>query len=237
MSADNVQAENFNDVGMGNDSAAATVDITAADSGRGLESFTLIIDKSAAPHVEIPDADYVFRRDGNGYLIKGLGESGHFRGTKGFDDLFRLVQSPGRQVPMAEIDSGTDSLLLVADAERSIQEALDSQAQRQIQTEVDRLIVKIKAGDAGPEMEQLQAKLSTLESHLRRSTGLRGKSRDLNSANDKLRPKILGRIRTARQLLSLGNCPRLAEHFSAAITTEGANIMYTSPGPEVLWVV
>ncbi len=50
-----------------------------------------------------PEAEYVFARDGDGYRIRGFGQSGHLSATRGLDQIYTLIQTPGQPVRMIRL--------------------------------------------------------------------------------------------------------------------------------------
>lgn len=184
------------------------------------------------------EAEFVFRPDGDGYFIKGLGESGNFsaRGAKGLRDLFRLVQSPGVPVPMLEFDAGPGVRQAEGDG-RSIQPVADGETFKQLATERRQLKADIEAAESNMERDELQEKLSKLESAAKAMTGLNGNPRDINNLLDKLRPKLLKRISAAVNKLREASLTKLADHFDWAVSSESGCMVYRPAVEGLTWIV
>jgi hypothetical protein len=55
---------------------------------------------------ESPRSSFMFAANGDGYFVAGFGEQGHVQKLKGFDQILRLIRTPGRPVPMIELAGG-----------------------------------------------------------------------------------------------------------------------------------
>ena len=185
------------------------------------------------------ESDFVFRPDGDGYFLRGFCEEGHVtsKGAIGLHDIFRLVQSPGVPVPMLELDAGPGTQRRSGDSQ-SKQPIADSQTREDIAQKRSELLAAIERADSELERQELQEELESLETEAAKLFGLNGEPRDVNNPNNKLRPKIHGRIRDACQKLK--TCqpkpfPLMAEHFELAIGAEGACFTYTPGIPNLHW--
>lgn len=200
--------------------------------------------KASTPAAE---SEFVFRPDRDGYFIKGFGESGHVtaKGAKGLHDLFRLIQSPGIPVPMTTLGEPTGSVRSISDDEAksqgltmgrrtSRQPVADGMTFQQIAAKRTELKADIANADSDMEREELQSELDTLEDAAKGMKGLNGKPRDLNNPNDRLRPKIDGRIKTACKAME-GRFPNLSQHFANTCGAEGGFFVYTPGIPDMKW--
>ena len=184
-------------------------------------------------------SQFVFCPDGNGYFLRGFGEEGHIaaKGAIGLHDIFRLVQSVGSPVPMLELDAGTGTKRRSGDSQ-SKQPIANSQTRNDITAKRRGLMADIERADTVLERAELQAELEKLETEAAKLFGLNGEPRDVNNPNNKLRPKIHGRIRDV--CAKLKNCepkpfPLIAEHFELTIGAEGACFKYSPGIPNLLW--
>ena len=189
-----------------------------------------IVDENNKIPLNRPKPLFIFRPDGNGYYLEGFGESGHFKSLKGMADLFRLVQSPGEGVLLLELDAGPGMTRAAGDG-HSKQYVYDQKAFEQIKTAWNQLKTDIEGAESEIERDELAKKLKQLEAEFFKDGRAGGRSRDLNDANNKLRPKIAGRITTACEAMTnaVKPCPELAKHFMDACRAEGAFYKY-SPG-------
>jgi hypothetical protein len=142
-----------------------------------------------------PNEQWVFAPSGNGYIIKGFGESGHMSGYKGLDVIARLIRMPRQAVPVFELVGANDRIK--ADR-RSPQRALDAEAKRKIkeqlaehQADLDRA----RRENDTVEADIAEKEIEALKRQGLRATGLGGKDRDLNNPYDKLRPMIFNQLR------------------------------------------
>lgn len=192
---------------------------------------------SESPAVAIQGlAEFVFRPDGDGYLVRGFGEAGHItgKGAKGLHDIFRLVLAAGSPVPMIELDAGPGTKRLSGDSQ-SKQPIANSQTvidirnrRRGLQEEIDRATNDDEKAEAQQQLAELNAEALKLVS-------LRGKPRDLNNPINKLRPKLLKRKRTACNQMKKCGLSELADHFDLSIGSEDGCLVYRSVVPSVAW--
>jgi hypothetical protein len=189
---------------------------------------------SSPPAVE----EFVFAPSGNGYLIKGFGESGHLSGYKGLDVLAQLIRTPGKPVSMLDLVRADDRTR--AD-KRSPQQVFDPAAKKKILERVRELeadLERARKDNATVEADLAEAEIEKLTGHLLQGEGLGGKHRDLNNLFDKLRPKIHGRLRTVYQAMREAD-PRmhkLLEHFDLSISSEGGTgFIYRPAGDPPSW--
>ncbi len=181
------------------------------------------------------EAEFVFRPDGDGYFLKGFGEEGHVSKSKGMDDLFRLVQTPGIAVLMLELDAGPGVKRAEGDGS-SRQPVADAKTFQQVTAKRDELKADIESAESEMEREELQAELDKLEASARAMKGLGGTSRDINNPTDKLRPKIAGRIETARRNIAKA-MPEMGKHFDLTISSETGCYLYSAGVPNLQWDV
>ena len=173
------------------------------------------------------EPQFIFRPDGNGFYLEGFGERGHFKSLKGLADLWRLVQSPGVGVVMLELDAGMGTKRAVGDGQ-SRQPIIEADELRLLNTARKRYQAEVDDAENDTERRDSQEMLNKCIEAIRAMTGNKGKPRDLNNPNDRLRPKIDGRIKTACNAVQI-TCPKLAEHFAATCSADGPCYVY-SPG-------
>lgn len=192
----------------------------------------------------LDDAEFVFRPDGNGYFIRGLGEEGHVtaKGAKGLHDIFRVIQSPGVPVPMLELDAGGGTVRLEGDR-HSKQLATHEMTLDEIRAKRNEFSQQIAESTDPNEQSELVGQLKDFEETVKGLFGKRGRTgkrtiRDLNNPNDKLRSRIHKRIRDACDSLENSkpkSFPKLAEHFRLTICAAGAGMRYSPGVPDMRW--
>ena len=94
-------------------------------------------------------------------------------------------------------------------------------------------------GIAPVEQQHCEEEIAKLQRELTAAVGLGGKSRDLNSEADKLRPRIYANLARAYKALRGAVPPmkELADHFEAAISAEGFTYVYRPVGDIPAWSV
>jgi hypothetical protein len=199
-----------------------------------------VVENNEARFDKVPqdETEVAFMRDGDGYFIRGFGESGHVTRLRGFDIIARLVRTPSVPVPMLELFGGALDKGIAAD-QRSRQETLDSQAVKDIRNRLAELRAdydKAEAKNNTVEMTSAETQIEELKSRLLADTGLAGRSRDMNSDNDRLRPTIYGNLKRAYQKLLSTKPPmvQLANYFEQTISSRGGAFIY-SPGTPIDW--
>ena len=77
-------------------------------------------------------------------------------------------------------------------------------------------------------MDLAEKEIANLESQLSADIGIAGRSRDINSEADKLRPRIHGCLKTIYKTLRDTRPPmnELANHFEGAISSESGAFVY-----------
>ncbi len=188
------------------------------------------------------EAEFIFRPDGDGYFIKGFGESGNFitRGAKGWRDLYRLVQTPGVKVRMTELEAG-ESVNRAAGDQRSIQPVLDGLGFQNVTQELRRLQADIESIDptspaSGMEREELERDRDGLTSELNKVRGMGGKVRDLNASDlNRMKSNISGRIKTVCKQIEK-RYPLLSQYFRDTTgAVDAAFYSYTPGVPNMGW--
>jgi hypothetical protein len=189
---------------------------------------------SSPPVVE----EFLFAPSGNGYLIKGFGETGHLPGYKGLDVIAQLIRSPGKPVSMLDLVRADDRTKV---DKRSPQEVLDPEAKKAIRDRLRELeadLERARKDNATVEADLAETEIDKLAEQLLQAEGLGGKDRDLNNVFEKLRPKIHGRLNTVYKAMREAKPPmlKLAEHFGFSISAEGGTgFIYRPAGEPPPW--
>ncbi len=184
-----------------------------------------------------PAEEYVFARQGDGWYIRGFGESGFVRNLKGFANLARLIRSPGEPVSMRELTGMQDDARLNADRQTP-QPALDEQSLREIRDELAERqadLQEAKDENNTVEADLAQADTDRLKESLGSALGKGGKVRDLNNPNEQMRPTILTNLRRAYKRLKESSMTMLAEHFESSVTSESGACVYRPAGDHPTW--
>jgi hypothetical protein len=188
------------------------------------------------------DVDYVFRLCGNMYEISGFGERGYIRcDLKGLRQIQRVIEAAGKPVSMQELVTGGVDERIHAD-KRSQQPVLDEEAISAIREKRADLQEELEnAREMGnvAEQERAQSELEALDAEVGRALSLRGRSRDMNNAWDKLRPSIHASLKRAYEAMRNANPPlsKIAEHFELAICSEGGAFVYRSDRSTIRWKI
>jgi hypothetical protein len=214
--------------------ARAGVELTDAKSSEASDHSSASSAKCGVA-VEVAPREWVFAEDGNGYLVAGLGERGHFSSLKGLGVIARLVAAPLTTIPITELhhlDARQQA------DRRSRQDVVDVQGLSKIKETLEELREdyakakqqgnNVEAGTAAEQIEQLKTEMKKM-------LGPRGRVRNINNKHyDSLRTSIFGQLNRAFAKLRQGKCPKLAAHLEAAIFNERGTFVYR-PSPSVRW--
>lgn len=190
-----------------------------------------------------PDADFIFRRDGDGYYIKAFGESGRVaaKGAKGLHDLFRLIKAAPDSVRMADLLAEgvrPDRLARPEDegdgfsVGESGQEAMDSRARREAMNEIRRLDAEIaeleREQPVGWELmaDELRAKRDELRRYVDAATNIRGESRRFRGELDRMRSAVHARLKRAVDAIRAAGLRATADHLANSCGAEGGSFRY-----------
>lgn len=182
-------------------------------------------------------SEFRFVQDGDGYFIAGFGESGHIKRSKGFDVLFRLIQSPG--VPVLAMELVDKHGQPGKSDTRSRQESLDKKALGQIWASMSELKQDADRANAvgdTVEADVTNRQIAKLQQQLDAALGAGGRPRDINSEWDKVRPRIFSRLTTAYKTFRSHDVAmlELAAHFEAAVSSESGAFVYR-PAADIEW--
>jgi hypothetical protein len=169
-----------------------------------------------------------FRRDGELWMAAFEGRVVRLTPMKGFEDLARLLASPGTEVHCLEL------------ADRPLEttpggEVLDARARREIQLRVRDLQHEIDRADADNDIAcaaRAREELDRIAEVLSGALGLGGRSRQLGSVAERARSAVTLRIRSAIKKIAAAH-PRFGRHLENAVRT-GVFCVY-SPETPVTW--
>ena len=130
-----------------------------------------------------PDPEFIFRSNGDGYLIQAFGESGHFVLLKGLNDIFRLIFSPTGEISMRELcewsanvscRSSQESSRELVDAGHSKElkpdNALDGEYMRDLKLQMQDLIDELKTATDECDRRRIQCELDKVHDQLLKNT-------------------------------------------------------------------
>jgi hypothetical protein len=196
--------------------------------------------------------DFVFAKTKSGYIIRGFGERGFVGDLIGFNYIFRLLQSPGKTVPIDELLSKSAKHCPgKADSEKqevnenekegirgSIQEALPTQDRKKLKEELVELSEARKEAERTEnteEYDRCEKKYEQIEKYLRTSRKRDGTPRDLNNQFSKKAPSIHTAKNRACEDLKKKDMPALAAHFLDCISeSDGCGFKY-HPSTPIIW--
>lgn len=178
--------------------------------------------------------EFNFVPSGTGFEIAGFGESGFVHDLKGFRQLYVLIRSK-QSVPMLQLIEGADNEQIRAD-KRSVQPVIDETAKKEYHEKINELKrdceEAIAAGNDS-EVERIENEREAICKELERTHNIHGKSRDMNSLGNKMRPAIFGTLKTAYEHLRKAPMTKIAEHFELSVGADGTGKAFSySPADE-----
>lgn len=166
------------------------------------------------------------RRDGDTWELVFAGEVGHFRDSRGFRMLARLVAEPGREVSALALD-GSGEGEGAAPGSLGV-EALDATAVRAYRARVTELREALEEAESAHDLyrcERLRGELASLEGELARGLGLGGRVRRLAAPSERARINVQRRIKDALSRVS-ATLPEAGRHLERSVRT-GSMCVYT----------
>ena len=157
--------------------------------------------------------EFVFRRGGDGWLVRFEGREFSMRHLRGLEHIARLLAHPGQEVSALELSGGghvskakmqalSQESLRVADS-GNVGQPLDAQAQKEYRARIGILKEKLGAGSLSrSEIKEMTDEQVLLERELGRAFGLRGRPRLVGDSAEKARTNVrqaLSRAITAIQ--------------------------------------
>src|SRR5262249_21705312 len=132
-----------------------------------------------------------------------------------------------------------DPTILASDP-RSAQPAMDAAAVAAARAELNRLVEEMERAEReGNEVDfaDSQHQHDELAARLQAELGPGGRTRDLNSLINKIRPKIAGRLTTVYEKLRDAEPPmeKLASHFEDCISSSTSGFVYAPKGVLPAW--
>lgn len=165
---------------------------------------------------------FSMREEGGVWTIECDGARFHLKDVKGLRVLARLVDSPGREIHVLELDG-------IEGADRGDHgEAIDVEARDAYRARVEELRAEMQEAESWNDrgrVEKAMDELEALEAELARSVGLGGKLRRSGSAAERARVNAQRRLRDAIRRIEEQHAA-LGRHLSRSIRT-GTFCSYT----------
>jgi hypothetical protein len=179
-----------------------------------------------------PAGDFCLWLEGGIYYICGFGEEGRFPKLLGFADLQKLVRSPGKPVPWAELDPRIGAI-----GSRSTQPAMDVPAIKAVRAKLDRLLEEMDSAENEVDQAESRREYEELSAYLRAELAPGGLTRDLNSPIGRSRSMIFDRRNTVLKKLRSTKPPltKLADHFEHHISSRFEGFVYRPQGTPPQW--
>ncbi len=155
-----------------------------------------------------------FRRQGDVWSVGLGGEVTTVKGTKGMEDLARLLARPGVEVHCLElVGAGVE--------EGSTGEVLDETARRAYEQRIRDLQAELDEADSHHDpvrSERAQVEMDALVDQLTAALGLAGRARRTGSTVERGRSTVTQRIRSTIRRVEAAH-PRLGRHLRASVRT------------------
>jgi predicted ATPase len=174
------------------------------------------------------EAPAVFADRGELWEIQYAGRTVHLKGSRGIEDLARLLRFPGREVHCLELMGALVEEPSTGDVIDAVAQRAFEQRIRDLQADIDDAETDHDYGRA----ERAREELDTRVDHLTASLGLGGRSRRTAGSAERARSAATQRIRSAMKRLAALH-PELGRHLDASITT-GTFCSY-QPEHVVVW--
>jgi hypothetical protein len=183
------------------------------------------------------DDDFTFTASGDGYFIRGFGESGQLSSYKGLDVIQRLLKTPGEPVSMLDLIGADDRMR--ADR-RSTQPVLDDRTKRELREKMAELTAEwnqAKLDNDQATLDRTGSEIEQLKRLAANAIGRGGRNRDMNNPFNTLRVRLRGQLNTAYKAMRSANPPlkSIADHLDAAIKSEGTAFIYRPGQLNLKW--
>ncbi|GAB6187538.1 hypothetical protein JCM17478_30400 [Thermopirellula anaerolimosa] len=193
-----------------------------------------------------PEPEFVFRRNGGGWFIRAFGKQGYFGNLRGFEHIAKLLEAPGKRVPMTHLAGGQCGTTTTADAaeeglhaEGVPQPMIDEQAQQDIKRELKRLQEEIADAESEGDVVAVQdsrAKLNQLLEQYKDTRKPGGETKNFPTPVDRMRSQITKALNRVYKQLHQAGLKQLADHLRVSISAQGDSFIY-SPTPSIPWAL
>lgn len=184
--------------------------------------------------------EYVFRREGDMWHVRAFGVEGHFKASRGFECLGRLLAKPGASIPLEYLVAKDSGAALKFSVPGQVAETvIDKEALREYRDNIkgyDALINQALRDGREGDAEQLRAEREHLIDHIAEVTGLGGKLRHNKTESKKLRDRVQKALKRTYEALRQASPPmsELADHLEAFIQPTEDGYIYM-PTPPIDW--
>ncbi len=161
------------------------------------------------------EAETVFRRDGEYWLIGYAGQAVMLRDTKGLRDLHQLLSRPGREIHVLDLATASRAAAQVGLG------SVDDRARAEYRQRLSELEEELDEADRLGDLARLQrarVEHDAVLEHLQAAYGLGGRSRETGSDAERARKAVTGRVHDAIGRIELQH-PRLGRHLRFSIRT------------------
>ena len=171
----------------------------------------------------------VFRRDGDGWMVGPSEQTFRLRGSRGLEQLHRMLRHEGRDFTAVElvradasdVASAAEADDLVASSGEGGDELLDERARSEYRAQLDSLRAGIDEAEANNDVaraEALRAERDRIADVVAAATGLGGRSRRHASGAERARVNVTRTVRDAIKRIREHD-PALGEHLEARVRT------------------
>ncbi|TDB83479.1 ATPase [Actinomadura sp. KC216] len=189
----------------------------------------------AEPAAPAPEAEQVFRFDGQVWTLAFGGRTVHMPDGKGLHDLHTLLERPGVDVPAVRLLSPDGGETVVAAGRMGGDAVLDEEAKARYKRRLALLDEEIDRAAALGDDERAAGydrERAALLAELRAAAGLAGRTRRLGDQAERARKTVTARIKDTLRKLDRRH-PELAAHLRDAVST-GSSCSYR-PEREIAW--
>lgn len=168
----------------------------------------------------IADAEYAFRRHGNGWVITFQGKTAIMQDSRGLSYIARLLAEPRRDIPAVVLlaaVTGIDPRVTTG----SSGPILDEQTRTEYETRFNELREELEDAEKNNDLgriERLQSEMDVLGTEIARATGLGGRKRELTDA-EKVRKAVSNAVSRAINSFDEKEYGELVRHLGVSISS------------------
>ncbi|MEM8605494.1 MAG: AAA family ATPase [Myxococcota bacterium] len=175
---------------------------------------------NAAARSAVEDPRFQIAHVGDSWRLSYGDHEFHLKDMKGVRLLARLVEHPGREFHVLDLESGGRAPAAAVDR-GDAGELLDEEARRQYQERATMLREELEEAESwndAARSEKAREELTFLEHELRRALGIGGRARRAGASAEKARINVQRRVRDAIRRIT-ANDPKLGKHLDQSIRT------------------
>ena len=184
---------------------------------------------------DCPPNEFVFRRDGDGWFIRGFGEEGHFSDIVGFQYIHKLLQSPGKSIgTVSLLTDGQEILIPGSD------DIIDAEGLKEIDKKFKDIQYRREEAERNNDIglcQQLDEEKERLRNHVQPVLGIDGRSRKMPNLLQKVQSAVsMARLRALEKLKDNG-LDKLAQYLKDTTTIGRIDSSYTPRPPFPKWLL